>query len=73
MGLFSRVGLFLRDYGIRILACTQCPYLKVTFSDQITSLSVSTLDPSAATVEIIDTTQQEMVIINPAECAAIEM
>ena len=69
MGLFSRVGLFLRNYGIQILACTQCPYLKVTSSDQS---PVSFLDPSAATVEIIGTTQPEE-ITDPAEGVANEM
>ena len=71
MGLFSGVGLFLRDYGIQILARTQCPYRHFYRSGHL-CLSVSTLDPSAATVEIIGTTQPEE-ITDPAEGVANEM
>ena len=73
MGLFSRVEPFLRDQGIRILACTQCSHLKVTFIDQVSCVFVSNLDPSAATVKIIGTTQPEEIITDPAEGVANEM
>ena len=72
MGLFSGVGLFLRDYGIQILAHTQCPYLKVTFSDQVTRVFPFQLTLSAATVQIIGTSQPEE-ITDPAEGVANEM
>ena len=74
MGLFSRVGLFLRDYGYRYLHVHSVRILRSLLVIRSPVFLFQLLhDPSAATVEIIDTTQPEEIIIDPAEGAAIEM
>ena len=68
------MGLFLRDYGTQILACTQCPYLKVTFSDQVTCIFLfQLLILLQLLCKIIGTTQSEEIITDPAEGVGIEM